>query len=150
MVEFALVTPFLVLLLFGSVEFGLALSDHQSIRQGARDAARAAVVDTVPNCTTASGTDDTDDLICYVEQRIGLGGDIRVKVDVTAPDPAMPVDRGSVKICVERRLTSMSGVLTPFMTGRVLRTEVTMRVERGTSPAFVDRAETPVSGSWTC
>jgi hypothetical protein len=150
LVEFALVAPMLVLLLFGSVEFGIAFSDLQSIRQGARDGARAAVVDNVPNCTSASGTDDTDDLICYVEQRIGINGDIRVKVDVTAPDTANPVDRGSIKICVERQLTSMTGVLTPFIAGRVLRTEVTMRVERGTAPAFVDRAEAPVTGAWTC
>jgi Flp pilus assembly protein TadG len=148
LVEFALVAPLLFLLLFGIVEFGFVFNDYQSVRQGVRDATRAAVVDNVPNCQVAG--DATDDLICYVEQRVGLQGDTRVKIDVTAANTAIAGDRGSVKICVQRAIRSVTGMLSPFLNGRYITTEVTMRVERGNEPAFVDRSESPASGSWTC
>lgn len=148
LVEFAFVAPVLFLLLFGIIEFGFVFNDYQSIRQGVRDGARVAVVDNIPDCH-ATG-DATDDLICYVEQRIGLGGDTRVKIDVTAPDPSVAGDKGTVKVCVEREARSVTGMFAPFLNNRTLRTEVTMRVERGNEPAFVDRAESPVSGSWSC
>ena len=44
LVEFAIVMPLLFLLLFGVIEFAIAFNDYQSIRQGARDGARQAVV----------------------------------------------------------------------------------------------------------
>ena len=149
LVEFALVAPLLILLLFGIVEFGFVFNDYQSVRQGVRDATRVAVVNNVPNC--ASAGDATDDLVCYVEQRIGLSGDTRVRIDVTAANAAVAGDRGSVKICVQRQIRSVTGMLSPFLNGRYISTEVTMRVERGTEPAFVDRSETAANGSWaTC
>ena len=147
LLEFALVAPLLLLLLFGVVEFGFVFNDYQSVRQGVRDATRVAVVNNVPNC---SAGDATDDLICYVEERVGLVGDTRVRVDVTAANVAVPGDRGSVKICVQREIRSVTGMLSPFLNGRYIATEVTMRVERGNEPAFVDRSESPASGSWSC
>jgi hypothetical protein len=147
-VEFALVAPLLFLLLFGIVELGSAFNDYQSVRQGVRDAARSAVVDRVPDC--APGSDPTDDLICHVEDRIGLGGDTRVRIEVTPPDPAVPTDRGAVQVCVQRPLRSVTGAVTPWLAGRVVATEVTMRVERGLAPVFVDRAEAPITGTWDC
>jgi hypothetical protein len=147
-VEFALVAPLLFLLLFGIIEFGFVFNDYQSVRQGVRDATRSAVVDNVPNCQTTG--DDTDDLICLVEQRIGLPGDTRVKIDVTAANPGIPGDRGSIKVCVQRKIRSVTGMLSPFLNNRYVTTEVTMRVERGVEPAFVDRAEAAASGTWTC
>jgi hypothetical protein len=146
-VEFALVAPLLFLILFGIIEFGFVFNDYQSVRQGVRDATRGAVVDNVPNC---SAGDDTDDLICYVEQRVGLVGDTRVRIDDTAPNPTVPGDRGSIKVCVQRAIRSVTGMLSPFLNGRFIATEVTMRVERGTAPAFVDRSELPASGTWVC
>ena len=144
-VEFALVAPLLILLLFGIVEFGFVFNDYQSVRQGVRDATRMAVVNNVPNC---SAGDATDDLVCYVEQRIGLNGDTRVRVDVTAADTTVAGDRGVVKICVQRAIRSVTGMLSPFLNGRYISTEVTMRVERGNEPAFVDRSEAAANGSW--
>ena len=145
-VEFALVAPVLILLLFGVVEFGFVFNDYQSVRQGVRDATRVAVVNNVPNCSTSG--DITDDLICYVEQRVGLSGDTRVRIDVTAADTSVDGDRGSVKICVQRQIRSVTGMLSPFLNGRYISTEVTMRVERGNEPAFVDRSEAAANGSW--
>lgn len=49
-VEFALVVPFLILLIIGMVNFGAVLSQQLSLSNAARQAARFAVVDG-PTCT---------------------------------------------------------------------------------------------------
>ena len=43
-VEFALVAPILLLLVFGIIEYGLWFSDSLATRQGVREAARQGVV----------------------------------------------------------------------------------------------------------
>ena len=48
LVEFALVAPFLILLLFGIIEFAWVLAQNLNIRHGAREAARLAAVDHSP------------------------------------------------------------------------------------------------------
>jgi hypothetical protein len=149
LVEFAIVSPLVFLLLLGSVEFGIQFNDYQSLRSGVRDAARVASVARVPD-TCSPTTSATDDLVCYVKQRIGLGANTAVKVDVTAPNGAIYGDRGDIKICVERSANSITGLFRPFLGGRYLRSEVTMRVERGNAPAYIDYAETAPSGGWSC
>ncbi len=52
-VEFALLLPLLVLLLFGIVEFGLALYRHQVLATASREGARAGIRQTVPSPTVA-------------------------------------------------------------------------------------------------
>ncbi len=51
-VEFALVLPILVLILFGIVEFGLLLFNKQVITNASREGARAGIVQKVPRLTT--------------------------------------------------------------------------------------------------
>lgn len=50
-VEFALLLPLLVLLLFGIVEFGLALYRQQVLATASREGARAGIRQTVPRPT---------------------------------------------------------------------------------------------------
>lgn len=52
-VEFALVLPMLVLLLFGIIEFSLALYDKAMITNASREGARAGVVYKVPRLSVA-------------------------------------------------------------------------------------------------
>ena len=44
LVEAAMVLPLVIIILIGTFEFGLAMSDLISVRQGTRDATRSAVV----------------------------------------------------------------------------------------------------------
>lgn len=149
LVEFAIISPFVFLLLLGTVEFGIQFNDYQSVRSGVRDATRAASVARVPDTCSPTSV-PTDDLVCYVKQRIGLGTDTAVKVVVTAANPAVFGDKGDIKVCAERRVSSMTGLFSVFLNGRYLRSQVTMRVERGTGPAYVNYADTAPSGSWNC
>ena len=45
LVEFAIISPVLALLLFGVIEFGWAFSQNLDVRHGAREAARLAAVE---------------------------------------------------------------------------------------------------------
>jgi hypothetical protein len=148
-VEFAIVAPLAFLLLIGTIEFGIQFNNYQSMRSGVRDAARMAVVGRVP--TTCSPTNvPTDDLVCYVRERIGLGSATAVHVVVTAADQADANDKGSIKVCAERPASSLTGLFSAFLNGRYLRSQVAMRVERGVGPAYANYADAAPSGSWTC
>lgn len=50
-VEFALVVPFLLLIMFGIISYGYMLSFRQALSQGAAEGARAAAVSPLPSTT---------------------------------------------------------------------------------------------------
>jgi Flp pilus assembly protein TadG len=49
LVEFALIFPFLALILFGTIEFAWTFSQHLDVRHGAREGARLAAVSYLPD-----------------------------------------------------------------------------------------------------
>ena len=53
-VEFALLLPVLMLILFGIIEFGLALYQQAILTNASREGARLAIVQSVPPITTAA------------------------------------------------------------------------------------------------
>jgi Flp pilus assembly protein TadG len=91
LVEAALVLPILITLILGIVDFGFAFNSYISLRQGTRETARQAAVNTTPQPTSgswscpitanisgsvnssASGAyGDVYDLMCYAKNRVGL------------------------------------------------------------------------------
>lgn len=83
-VEFALVVPVLVLLVFGIIDYGLFLSDNLAVKQGIREGAREAVV----SDRTACGGGDLDCLAELTKERIGaVGGVTEVRVETVQVDP---------------------------------------------------------------
>lgn len=53
-VEFALVLPILMMLVFGIINYGLWFNDANNARQGIRETARRAVVEDFPTCGAAT------------------------------------------------------------------------------------------------
>jgi Flp pilus assembly protein TadG len=152
LVEFALISVLLFTIMFGVFEFGLAFNDLQSIRNGDREGARAAVVGQYGSNSTCAITGtaaaapvEVRKLICLTKGRIGLGNTVRVKVDVTTLDSTP-----SVRVCAQRRVDSVTGLLRPFLSGRMLKAKVEMRVEKVSTPVLTSAEETaPTGGSWT-
>lgn len=62
LVEFAIIAPFLILLVLGVVEFGWIFSQNNDVRHGAREGARAAAVNIGNNATLHTETCDAMDL----------------------------------------------------------------------------------------
>jgi Flp pilus assembly protein TadG len=61
MVEFALILPLLIMLLFGSIEFGLLMYNKQVITNASREGARAGIVARTPRMTAAEIQQVVDD-----------------------------------------------------------------------------------------
>lgn len=155
LVEFALIMPVLFLILFGVIEFAIAFNDYQSIRQGARDGARQAVVKDYgidDSCgldgAAAAAPTNAKRIICTTKDRTGLGDDVRVGLRVTENAPS-GFKNDTVKVCTVRLVDPVTGLLDPFLEDRPLRTEVEMRVERDLDLIGGDYFETDPSGDWS-
>ncbi|HKX75314.1 MAG TPA: TadE/TadG family type IV pilus assembly protein [Acidimicrobiia bacterium] len=67
LVEFALLAPFLLLLLIGVIEFAWLFSQHLDVRQGAREAARLMSLNHPEGRSSAArNSSDTDQLVAAI------------------------------------------------------------------------------------
>ena len=123
-VEFALVFPILVLILFGIVDYGLYFSNSIGARSGLQSAVRQAVVDNLdPSCPTPSEhsynttpSPEVGELICMVKNRTDpVSGETFVKV-VLPPDPNHSPQTGWV---VDKPLLVCEVIVVKGVTGYV-------------------------------
>jgi Flp pilus assembly protein TadG len=152
LVEFALVAGPLLLLVFGTIEFGFAFNDYQSLRHGVREAGRSAVVasygdDADCDLTGVTTTDqNTRKLLCATKNQVGLGDQVRVKI---ALGPSGYQRGAPVVLCAQDQLRSITGMFTPALDGRALTTRVEMRIEKTTVEVVEAAEEHPLPGqSW--
>ncbi len=127
LVEFALITPLLFLLLFGIVDWGLMLSDQIAMRGGVREAARRVVVaDESASCGTGTFTANQK-VRCFAKSRMGVDN---VAVYVNVKGGTTPTVGQDIVVCAMAPMTSASGFLTPVMKSSYLSASTTMRVEQ--------------------
>lgn len=89
LVEFAILAPFLILLVFGIIDFGWAMGSYNDVRHGAREAARLAAVNAGDETTMGTMVCDSMDMatgatITFTDSATGAVGEQAV-VSVTAP-----------------------------------------------------------------
>ncbi|HKX75316.1 MAG TPA: TadE/TadG family type IV pilus assembly protein [Acidimicrobiia bacterium] len=122
LVEFAILAPFLILLLFGIIEFGWLFSVNLDVRHGAREGARLAATDDFPNPGSPAGdvcdrmdlADRPSTLITISRSGANIGDDITVTVDTPA--------------------TTLTGILDwAIPAGTRLQSTVTVRMEQAPS-----------------
>jgi Flp pilus assembly protein TadG len=151
-VEFALVVPVLALLVFGMCEFGIAFNNLNSIRQGTREGARQAVVanfGTNSACSLTGAPSNTElrQLMCLTKDRVQLSNTTNTRVKLLFEGDYEPGN--SIRLCTMYPLSSVTGMFSPLLNGRVLTTEVEMRVEQ-IDEDLVAGQETALSGqSWS-
>jgi Flp pilus assembly protein TadG len=126
-VEFALVLPVLVLILFGIIDYGLYFSNSIGARSGLQSAVRQAVVDNIdPNCATPSDhsynttpSAEVGSPICMVKARTEpVSGETFVKV-VLPTDPTDPTDPAQTRWVVGQPLLVCEVVQVKGLTGYV-------------------------------
>lgn len=127
-VEFALILPVLVLILFGIIEFGLLLYDQQVITNASREGARAGVVQAAPRPNPAA---ITSVVTSYTGNYLVSFAGRAVNPSVTLPNGAC-VDFGNpaagLQVSVTYRYTFL--VLSNLgFTGPLLTANTTMRCE---------------------
>lgn len=140
LVEFAIVVPLFLLLVFGIIEFGVIYNDLLAVRSGAREGARLGVVnavDNAPSCkingtlvtppaNPTTTTDATNALVCKTKDRVGLGS-AKVKVRVIVTGPAIGEN---LKVCTSFALDDVDGLMVPFVSSSRLTSSTTMRLEQ--------------------
>jgi Flp pilus assembly protein TadG len=118
MIEFALVMPILLLLVFGVTEFSRAWMTMNVITAAAREGARVAVV-TDP---------DTDAVNARVNEVCAAARVVPTGISVVGPDPADPDRR--VTVTVETDFAVLSAQVLGAFSGTIpLRADAVMRHE---------------------
>lgn len=150
-VEFAIVLPVIALLLFGIIDFGIVINNQNVVRSAAREGARLGAVSTFtggPACTIVGSvpSSETRGLMCLVKHRNHpIGEAARVKVLVPAPYKAGE----ALTICVQTKMSSITGFTSPFFDGKEVTAKATMRIERVSTGDFASGEETaPEGGDW--
>lgn len=122
LVEFAMLMPLLVLLLFGIIEFAWVFASNLDVKQGAREGARITAVDE-PGGNAALRTE-----IC---SRMDLvGGNSGTTITWLADDVTPAVGEG-VKVTVTTPLNTLTGLLDwVFNSVTTLESTVEIRIEQ--------------------
>jgi Flp pilus assembly protein TadG len=121
LVEFALIFPVLVLILFGIIDFGRAIYAYNTIGNAARDGVRIAVVNqnaagtgcTPGNAATGPDTTKISPVDCAVASATELGVTATVQYkDLTDTNPCSPVQVGCL---AEVTVTTQFRPITPII-----------------------------------
>lgn len=119
LVEFAILAPLLILLLFGIIEFGWLFGQYNDVRHGAREGARFAAVNAGDNAAVL-------DSVCSAMEGLTAG---MSSIDVSWTDGAIVGSQS--QITVTANVTSLSGLplITTFLPNQLTST-VTFRLEQ--------------------
>lgn len=124
-VEFVLILPILLLLIFGIIQFAYYFFQVQQGAFAAREAARQAAV----------GTLDCTQLTAFVVDRVGIPGPVYVTL---TPTPATPVVGGNIEVLVEFQAADFGFPFIPFPNNAAVSENAETRVENVTanSPGY--------------
>jgi len=131
LVEFAMVAPFLILLLFGIIEFAWVFATNLDVKHGAREGARI----------TAVNTPDTGnvDLAAEICSRMELVGSNTLTSITWASDGTPAVGEG-VTVTVSTPLTTLTGIM-DWAFGGVPTLDSTVEIRIEQPPDWSDGTE---------
>lgn len=146
-VEFALVSTFFFLIVFGIIQYGLYFNDALNTRQGVREAVRQGVV---RNFAGGTGADDMAKLRDLTAKEVGaITGETYVKVVVPSGGWAKAKP---LTVCAMVRSDGAIGLL-PMPGGGWIQSKTQMSIEQATAPVptgstSADALPAGVSWSW--
>jgi Flp pilus assembly pilin Flp len=151
LVEFALILPIFAVLLFATIDFGMAFGGYLTMRNGVDAAARKASVNQVdPSCATA-----TNPMICTIEKTVGSSfsgiESGTLQVNFSFPDSGGISGNGEsggdrITVCAQATLHSTTGLTAPFIDNKTIFASSTVRLEQNPGPWSDD----PTGSSLTC
>ena len=140
--EFALVVPFLLLLLVGIINYGLMFNDSNNLRQGTREAARRAVVGDFDGSACTSGCNAK--LISMTKSAIGATS---AQKYVAIKAPSSWAKGNQLTVCAVIKPTNMTSLI-PMPSRMSAVTTFSIEVD-STIPDVSTYAETlPAGLSW--
>jgi Flp pilus assembly protein TadG len=128
-VEFAIILPILVLLVFGIIEFSVALYDKAMITNASREGARAGIVFRVPLVTDEEITEVVNTYLG--NSLITFGGPTAATTTVTrnGPNPPNPGDELKVTVNYNYTFLIIPNFITDLSGGINMMAETVMRME---------------------
>jgi hypothetical protein len=143
-VEFALVFPILMLVVFGILQYGLYFFDAHGTRTGIREAARMGVVKATFTSPCNSGG-YLEQVRCTTKEQVdAITGPIAVRV--VAPQQWEKGD--PLVVCAEVQ-SQVVGLL-PMPDDGLIKSKTQMSIEVETSPpATLSSQDTALSGDWS-
>lgn len=125
-VEFALVMPVLIVLVFGIIEFGLALYDKAVITNASREGARAGIVFRETPMTDGELTSLIND---YCQDKlVTFGSDTNVRTTITR-EGALSGDDLTVTVAYKYDYLVLPGFISALSGGLNLNATTIMRME---------------------
>jgi hypothetical protein len=149
-IEFALILPIFILLVFGIFEFGFRANQLNSIRTGSAEGARAAAVGAYggdTSCTSPGlpGNSPAAQIVCLTKDRVALDED-KVRVAVALPSGYAVGEE--VVVCVQYRVESVTGVANFIPGSDISFAKASIRVDRIVEEnPLTAGSEAPLDGS---
>jgi Flp pilus assembly protein TadG len=127
LVEFAILMPFLLLLVLGIVEFGFLLGESNEIKHATREGARYAAVSNPDQ--TGDGNVTNADVVDVVCEALDLNGKT-FAISIVAPSGTERLDDATITV-TETGVSSLSGApLISSMIPSTLSSTATFRLEQ--------------------
>lgn len=124
-VEFGIVAPLLLVMLFGVVEFGLLFGKKLDVSQGAREGARLAAVN-YQATTGSSGSTQATEIVNATCARMEVATGSTVTIDTSAGTAVGDL----VTLRIESPAEPVTGVFDPWLSSRTLTSIVDVRLEQ--------------------
>lgn len=138
LVEFGIVAPMLLVLLFGVVEFGLLFGQKLDVSSGAREGARMASVNYQAN-SGSTGATQASEIVAAVCSRMEVANNTTVTIDVSNGTAV----GDTMTLTVEATAQPVTGVFDPWLSSRVLSSEVEVRIEQAVTYAATTQEACP-------
>ena len=130
MVEFALILPLLVLLLFGVIEFGNTYSQVLDVRHAAREGSRLAAVNYNPSAQTGQTLANTTAQAICDRMDNGSGATVQLSVDPGAYPTDATVPGRYLTVEVSAPVNQITGMFESVLDGVTLKSSVRSRIEQ--------------------
>lgn len=156
-VEFALILPVLLVLIFGIIDYGFFFFDAIGLRQGAREAAREAVVlrvDTAACGTTVSYGNIACTARAGSDNVLGTGSPqvkVKMSIQTSAPNTTNDWKQGNqFVVCTQVAERAVTG-LVPFPGGGIMKSKTVMSIEKdsGVPSGTLVSDAAPPGGTWS-
>lgn len=125
--EFALILPLALLILFGLIDFGFIFQSYSQLRNGVEAGARLASINSpsysAPSTPCAPRTTVTEQLVCAIlgdinPPLIGISsGTFNVGIAINTPSTPNSTGQQDVVVCASGALNSTSGLLAKMLLG---------------------------------
>lgn len=145
LVEFALILPLAILILFGLIDFGFIFQSYSQLRNGVQAGARLASTNNsnyagVTNCSPSdrSPATNTTNLVCMIVADISppltgmSSGTLAVGIAHKSPTTANTTGQLDIVVCAAGTLNSTSGFLAKMLFGSQMGSSSTILA--GTAP----------------